>query len=257
MRIFGMGKNDFPELPVSKPKDPILSKQSYFDEVIMPMIKVKEEGVLSRQPALLEKYIEDHKKRVEGYDFSCVRHGDFLTVFMTQSANADLPDPIDTKFTTTINLRGVRTISKVEGKAPGLHDHAKYLLNMCSETDPSSSTIWSSGDVGFFRPPEGYKHCVQTLSDFEWHRPDHTWFASEDSTNKRYAGFDNYNTNAISYSTPGVASPAVNDRIVFSNINIVIYAPFGKGSEVEAKILEALEKGYTPKDLPKVNSNSI
>jgi hypothetical protein len=248
-KLFGFNKSDR-DTGFSLAKFVEESDVNYFDRVVMAMVEQKEKEHLAEQPAILAKYIQDHKNQLMGHEFSCVRYGDFLSVFMKKLSNAIPPLNMPTHYSTTINLNLVSTINKIDGSAPNQEGETWYRLAIHNE-DGTSPDILDKSINPMSPPPEGFIHAVEIEDRYD----DYPWLFhvgpdGEYRSSGIYREVERYRS--IAYTTPNTANPARQDAILFSGLDIKLYVPFGKGDEVHAAILQALEKGYNPKPLPTV-----
>lgn len=144
-----------------------------------------------------------HEKDCTNYIFDCKRHGDFLLVTMTRGI----------KFATAINLGGSKTITIEQGRKPDLSGTVHFIIAY-------------SDSGGSYVPAPLYPHSGYTGTVLVGPIPDHGMY-----------GKIMHGSQTIRPNIPNYATPARDDRIYFSGIDVSIFAPAGLGQSVFDKIM--------------------
>lgn len=211
--------------------------EDYYSRVIVPMVDAEKEKILAQQDAVIEIFEKDHQGQLSGFDFSCIRHGDFLTLFVTRDYNRHYDHPYETKFSTTLNLGLVKRIHLEEGRGVGHSWTTSIFVVEVREDHPDH--YGSHHPVSLRKPPEkGFVHRVISDSNITLYpRP---------FTNDPPAEYIDRNRRFLEaiLNTPNQAR---DDRISFYDIDSFLLVPFGKGKEVHDIIMKAIESGYEPK----------
>lgn len=195
------------------------------------------------QPNWLEMYQADHQKDAKGYSFSCKKHGNFLTVFVTRKSNPikskyDWVVSVGQEFSTTLNLSKVRNITTNWGYSPDLNGCLEFGYGM-EPSDPANTTKYlASTNWGNYKSPNGHHWVVRIPScEMPFQRQMLKFDPPPDDRN--YISGGEYH---IKITVPNAARTAKDDEIRFEGLGATLFAPAGLGKGVHAKILKALEQ---------------
>lgn len=201
--------------------------------------------VRAEQPEWLKKYIAEYEHDVANYSFKCKRHGAFLTLFITRSANPKTVNwgkPHEQILATTINLGGCREIRLTTGHPPDLLGTVGFHYTLKHKND-SGETIGGTG-YGNYTAPDGARWEVRRPSYWVPHCGRPLVVFDPPVETERYSGMvinvsdDNYKIRTIVDKS---ARAAQDDTIRFEGVGAILHAPASLGNGVHEKILKALE----------------
>lgn len=233
--IFGINDDNDPVVEEPPAPQPIV-KQDYRKDVLFPMVLAEEKRIRDNQDTMMSQYTDNHEKAIREFEFSCIRHGDFLTLFFTRSTG---------KVTETVNLGLVNKIIKYKGSAPGLTGYVVYRVNKTRDDGQLSH-----GGLEYLSrrtespPPPGI--TVSIASEI---------VSYEDNDNHERLVILSYRSpyrdydDAFDYITENAPVPATDDVIEFRGIDQEYRIPFGLGDFVRTKILDEIERGFEHKGI--------
>lgn len=205
--------------------------------------------VLAKAEERMAAHRADHRKDAATFKFDCRRHGDFLAVFMTRLGYryqnwTPLPlAPIDSS--ATINLGVTRNIVLIKGHAPDVKGRVSYLLKWMNDKGEQSVGNRQSHER-FYKPLSGYRltAVVDGRHDLPIRGPfsNPVMDTSPPTTDSvSYINYSGAREQPAGYTTENYPRSAEDDAIDFVGANIRLSIPAGKGQQVYASIMAALE----------------
>ena len=209
-----------------------VNKKKELSEKLEKLAQEAEVEFLQKADEYFENYQKELKDRLEGYSFKCIRFGDFLTVFISQTANY-LGSPA--KVSESLNLGKTKSIEFFPGAIPDRTATVRYV--------PQLELIHKD---------EGFSYKVYGFPDTYRDSRDRLIIESKDDS----FGNDHFGTSCyqnlgviISRTTPNFPKPSIDDTIVFNGIGRSLKIPAGKGEEIRNLILEEIARGWERPDL--------
>lgn len=247
--------------PVAKPQEKFKrGTKEYQEELTRQMVEATVKATREFEPRRKEyadAAIEEHRADTESYSFSCVRHGDFLTLAMSRLGSRD-PSIIDpdrrtiapVKTEVNVNLQKVTSVTLQDGKPAAREEEIRAYLSHAPDVPILRTgahtyvTSWSSGGSEFGLPASGYHmeaaYYVGKARSGE--RP--VWHLREASDkDSEYYGGNYYG--GENRAPAGIKWPvhAEDDEVRLAGLNAVIYTPYGRGREVLDAILAEIKRG--------------
>lgn len=203
--------------------------------------------------------VEEWKKDAAAYSFAVKRYGDFLVVFISRG---------NEKHASALNLGATTEIKLTPGSEPDLKGKLNYSAYVVKDKDSDlSGGYGGNGSGGVYGrwfddtkpPPQGYAYKVVAVSlTLPTRRMIYTVPPPQPSyqgsggggccgggVGGGYYEQGNYQGPAVT----GIARPAKDDEIYMTGIATTIYAPAGRGAEVQEIILKEIARGYEPPKL--------
>lgn len=201
--------------------DEFLAQDQGDEDQLIDELTRKEAAVLeAKQPEELSRLIDQHKKDAASYEFSCTRNGHFLSFEITRPYTYG----DHKRFSATINLAQVKAVEMREGGDPDRE--GQLFFQASAERDSNGQFVW--GVEGFL----GWQFIDDHHAFFEFDENANS--GGEPDTASDY-GSDIIVDNA--------ARHARDDRIYLGGLGATIYAPHGRGKDVEAALLAAMAHG--------------
>lgn len=203
------------------------------------------DDVRAEQPEWLKKYIEEYERDVANYSFKCKRHGGFLTLFVTRSANPQtlrFGKPHEQILATTINLGGCREIRLTTGHPPDLLGQVGFYYTL-QHKNGGGETIGGT-QFGNYAAHDGARWEVRRPTCWVSHYGRPLVAFDPPAENERHSGMvvnvsdDNYKIQTIVDKS---ARAAQDDTIRFEGVGATLHAPASLGDGVHTKIMKALE----------------
>jgi len=213
-------------------------KEKDWAGVLENLAKDKLSEVLTQAEEDRQKFSSELKAQRKGYSFSCKRHGDFFTLFITQNANkSEAYAKFPTKLSTTLNLSLVNQLDMKEGSGVTMDAVVDFSWETASISGDDDGYFYSSGS-SLIPPGEG-KHYVVTPK-YPRMRPGRILFAENETHGADvYTNTFHHSEHIIRFSIPNYPSIYTPDVIRFKGIGKLL-APYGKGEEVFQSILKEL-----------------
>ena len=193
--------------------------------------------VLTKGEENHKRFVGELKSQLSGYRFSCKRHGDFLTLFVTQKNNkSDAWEVPTTKYSTTINLSQIRTLKMEEGSGV-TRDYIVRFDWKIAEADDSIHSGWGYSSI-LRNPGENESYFVNPkYPQLPAGRP---LFVEPSKSEGNSGGFHgSIAEHIINFRIPNQPFPSISDKIYFDGSGCLV-VPHGKGDEVYKTILEEL-----------------
>jgi len=176
-----------------------------------------------RQAARLKTFVASHEADAASYRFSCKKHGDFLSVFVTRG-EADLA--------TTINLRDCKEIKMVPGGAPDRAGIVNFHLHL------------NNGNGGYVTfPGMGFspasKGCFYQVWPHEPAPPSKLPMLELSESQRDDSAMHGFYSYTPRTALKNAARPARDDLVIFRGVG-TLYCPHGLGEGALAKVLTTL-----------------
>lgn len=258
MGIFGPGKKTLSEAPVVETTEPVEEPVNEYPQKLETMaIEASVEEVL-KVNELWEVCVKEELAMHAGFSFSCKRHGDFLAIFLTQTAGFS-PDrgvyPLDVprKYAATLNLSKVVSIRFKEGHPTDRNGEGWWDYSLENLDKARFGFFRSSSNMGYADPGPDSHYVLRFVWEFPVGlRPLHGKGEDEQIRNEmireRYGYFTDPRSYRIKHTIPSYPRSYKSDAIIFDGLDFSIYAPPGRGKEVLDAIHTELRKG-APKEL--------
>jgi hypothetical protein len=191
--------------------------------------------IIAKQPAELLSFVSQHATDTASYSFSCKRHGDWLAVFLERGSKKEAH---------TINLLSCPSIFVESGREPDMKGRISFTATYMSNSK-------QRGVAAYLRPDCGYSP-FHVKENEAYPRTTTIYIQPPPSPSREgimmargWAGEDQLR----GLHVPDCAQPAQDDMVIFSNIGVALFMPFGVGQTVYQAILEELTVGAPKFDL--------
>lgn len=238
--MFGLSK----EKPATASDRAVGRDGEHYPEHLETLAQEAGKIAAAKADELAATYADEHQRQLAEYAFDCRRHGDFLSLFITRSANKpskwQTSPEHATSYSTTINLGRVKAIQLAEGHGP---DRGLTLGFSVSMKHEGGGISWGTGG-GTYAPPKGahykvspsYPHLPESRSSFflepEPSKDSHQWSGM----------MMNNGDYSIKHKMSDFPRPAEDDKIEFDGLGATLFTPHSKGKDVLAAILAEIER---------------
>jgi hypothetical protein len=192
-----------------------------------------EPEALAKSDEIFAAAVAEHERQCAGFEFSCSRFGQFLTLNVRRNAN---PDERDNPYpwyqnqkrelAISINLNNVRSIEFIEGRAPDRQGELSYRVE---NTHDGMGRDWKR----VVKPQYPYVPPGRAIFIDATPAP-----SSGDHGQMMGMAYAQQETQP-NHKTTGFARPSVDDRIIFNGIYSTLTVPAGFGAKVYQTILGA------------------
>lgn len=169
----------------------------------------------------------EHNADIAAWQFSCKRHGDFLTLFIER---------LGAKYSASLNLGLVTGIKVMDGAGPGREVPISWSFSYAVDGEASDVIVWSSFPLGL--PPKGHILVANTHLGAPY-RPTFV----EPQTRRNYGSQMVYGNDWRHDPERTLPAYAEDDRVEFMGIGAAMPVPFGCGAGALDAIHAELERG--------------
>jgi hypothetical protein len=259
-------KSPYSTLEVSAVEE--VEKPSYYDSVIIPKFQEAERGVIAGRENLFRELSNEYQRLCDTFQFSCVRHGDFLTLYVTSllihsRARDQQKPPKVAKVVEVVNLGNVSKIILLRGHAPDMEGITAYRIGVERKEEKDRPITSASTYAAIYSdkfsykqdPGEGYYHEVFSIppdrDNVTWDGKPKVITSLEMAEKDRPQSIGDYLRSRPSGQLPeytqNTPRPAQDSLIGFVGVDIALCVPFAKTDDVFNAIMKAIASGYEPK----------
>lgn len=221
-----------------------------YSKVLEDMARAEEERLRAEHPGLLAEFENENRRQAEGFAFTLKRHGDFLTLFLSRTANKETEwSPARKSHTETINLSKVRSIKLRSGRAADTDGEFGWSVSTRYEDEDGNWKGSGSSSGRPLGPPSGGRHVMSPAGNASYVPAQRDFLQWEEKAD-RDRGMVHYMdmSGGCNYRTTGFPRQSEDDRLIFRGLGLTVFAPFGQGQALLDAVLAEIAQGTSPRE---------